>query len=106
MTDAGASMPPQGPLQSQSPLDAAALRLALALDALQAALARKRDAETGGESVQAQLHVLGVDRLRLASELDNTAPQARKLSDTNREVARRIDIAMGTIKTLLDEHDR
>ena len=56
--------------------------------------------------MQAQLHVLGVDRLRLASELDNTAAQARKLSDTNREVARRIDIAMGTIKTLLDEHDR
>jgi chromosome segregation ATPase len=88
-----------------SAMDAAARRLTQALDALQTAVARKREAERGGDSVQAQIHALGTDRARLASELDHAAAEARKLGDTNREVARRIDVAMSTIKTLLDEHD-
>lgn len=89
-----------------SAMDIAARRLAQALEALQAAVARKREAERGGDSVAVQLHALGNDRARLASELDHMAAQARRLEDTNREVARRIDVAMNTIKTLLDEHDR
>ncbi len=89
-----------------SAMDIAARRLAQALEELQAAVARKREAERGGDSVTVQLHALGNDRARLASELDHMAAQARRLEDTNREVARRIDVAMNTIKTLLDEHDR
>jgi hypothetical protein len=89
-----------------SAIDAVARRLAQALDALQAAVARKREADTGGDTVAKQLHALGTDRARLASELDGAAAHARKLEDTNREVIRRIDLAMGTIQKLLDEHDR
>lgn len=89
-----------------SAMDAAARRLTQALDSLQAAVARKHEAETGSGSLAAQIHILGADRARLASELDHTAAEARRLADTNREVARRIDVAMNTIKTLLDEHDR
>lgn len=89
-----------------SAIDAATRRLALALDALQAAVARKREAETGGDGVATQLQALGIDRARLAAELDHAAAHARMLEETNREVARRIDIAMGTIQKLLDEHDR
>ena len=89
-----------------SAIDAAASRLARALDALQGAVERKREADRGGDAIAAQLHALGTDRSRLAAELDSAAGQARKLEDTNREVARRIDVAIGTIKTLLDEHDR
>jgi hypothetical protein len=89
-----------------SAIDAAIHRLTQALDALQAAVIRKREADTGGDSVAMQLHALGTDRARLAGELDTAAARARKLEDTNREVARRIDIAMGTIQKLLDEHDR
>lgn len=89
-----------------SAIDAAARRLAQALDALQAAVARKREAETGGSAITMQLQALGTDRARLAAELDNAAAHGRKLEDTNREVARRIDVAMGTIQKLLDEHDR
>jgi hypothetical protein len=87
-------------------IDAAARRLASAMDALQGAVARKREADTGGDGVAKQLHVLGTDRARLASELDAAAAHARKLEDTNREVTRRIEVAMGTIQKLLDEHDR
>ncbi len=89
-----------------SAIDAAARRLTQALDALQAAVIRKREAESGGDGVAAQLHALGTDRARLAGELDAVAAHARKLEEVNREVARRIDIAMGTIQKLLDEHDR
>lgn len=89
-----------------SAIDAATRRLALALDALQAAVARKCEAETGSDGVATQLQALGIDRARLAAELDHAAAHVRMLEDTNREVARRIDIAMGTIQKLLDEHDR
>ncbi len=89
-----------------SAIDAAARRLALAMDALQTAMARKRDADTGGDGVAAQLQALGIDRVRLAAELDTAAAHSRMLEDTNREVARRIDVAMSTIQKLLDEHDR
>jgi len=89
-----------------SAIDAAARRLALALDALQSAVARKREADTGGDGVANQLQALGIDRARLATELDTAAAHTRKLEDTNREVARRIDVAMDTIQKLLDEHDR
>lgn len=89
-----------------SAIDAAARRLAQALDALQSAVLRKREADTGGDGVAMQLHALGTDRARLASELDNAAAHGRNLEDVNREVARRIDVAMGTIQKLLDEHDR
>ncbi len=93
-------------MNDTSAMDAAARRLTQALDALQAAVTRKRETETGSGSLVAQIHALGTDRARLASELDDSAAQARQLADTNREVARRIDVAMNTIKTLLDEHDR
>ncbi len=87
-------------------IDAAAKRLTLALDTLQAAVARRREADRGGDAVAAQLHALGTDRARLAAELDAAAAQARLLDDTNREVARRIDVAVAAIQALLDEHER
>jgi hypothetical protein len=89
-----------------SAIDAAVRRFAQALEALQAAVVRKREAETGGDAVTMQLHALGTDRARLAGELDAVAAHARRLEQANREVARRIDVAMSTIEKLLDEHDR
>jgi septal ring factor EnvC (AmiA/AmiB activator) len=89
-----------------SAIDAATRRLTQALDALQAAVARKREAETGGDAITMQLQALGNDRARLAADLDTAAARIRQLEDTNREVSRRIDVAMSTIEKLLDEHDR
>ncbi len=87
-------------------IDAAARRLALALESLQAAVTRRREADRSGDAVAAQIHAIGADRARLASELDAAAAQLREMEDINREVARRLDIAIGTIQHLLDEHDR
>ena len=86
-------------------LDSAVKRLALALDALDAAVERRRDADRNEETLAQQLHDLGVDRTRLAASLDGETARTRKLEDTNREIARRLDAAMASIQTVLDAHE-
>jgi hypothetical protein len=87
-------------------IDAASRRLALALDALGAAVERRHEAERGQESLVTQLHALGADRALLACNLDAAAARAKKLETTNREVARRLDAAIDTIRTVLEANDR
>jgi chromosome segregation ATPase len=86
-------------------IDAASKRLALALDALSAAVERRRDADHGAETLNTQLHALGTDRARLASELDHAAARSRSLETANREVAQRIDAAIATIRAVLAAHE-
>ncbi len=87
-------------------IDAASKRLALALDALAAAVERRREADRGEETLNAQLHALGTDRSRLAAELDAAAARARALETTNREVAQRLDAAIATIRSVLAANER
>ena len=88
-----------------SAIDAAAKRLALALDALEAALDRRREADRGEETLAAQLHAFGADRSRLAADLDAQAARARQLESTNREIARRLDVAIDTIRSVIEASD-
>lgn len=83
-------------------IDAAAKRLASAIDALEAALARRQEADKDGAGLAAQLHSLGNDRSRLAADLDGQVARSRRLETTHREIARRLDAAIGTIRALLD----
>jgi len=78
-----------------SAIDAASKRLALALDALAA------EADRGEQTLDDQLHALGTDRSRLAAELDAAAARNRALESANREVARRLDAAIDTIRSVL-----
>ncbi len=55
-----------------------------------------------GAQIAEQLHTLGADRSRLASDLDAQAARARQLETANREVARRIDAAMESIRAVLE----
>jgi hypothetical protein len=89
-----------------SAIEAASRRLALALDALAAAFERRRGADVEEETLSAQLHALGSDRSRLASELDAAAARVRSLESVNREVAQRLDAAIGTIRSLLAADER
>ena len=84
---------------------AAVKRLALALDALDAAVERRREADRSEEGLASQLHALGIDRTRLAAALDGAAARAKRLEDTNREIAQRIDAAVDSIKTVLEAHE-
>ncbi len=85
-----------------SAVDAAVKRLALALDALDAAVERRRQADRNEEALVGQVQALGLDRARLADTLDNETARSRKLEATNREVAQRLDAAMASIQSMLD----
>jgi hypothetical protein len=85
-----------------SALEAAVKRLAQALDGLDAAVERRREADRSEERLVSQLQAIGIDRTRLAAALDGETARTRRLEETNREIARRIDTAIASIQSVLD----
>lgn len=85
-------------------IERATQRLHAALDALSDAVDRRKDMDRHQEALMAQLHALGNDRARLAAELDSAREQAASLGEVGREVTRRLDVAMGTIRDVLATH--
>ncbi len=89
-------------MSEQSEIDAAVRRLALALDALDAAAERRQDADRHEAQLASQLQSLGLDRTRLAAALDGETARSRKLEATNREIAQRLDTAIASIQSVLN----
>ena len=87
---------------SAADLEAATRRLMAALEALEGAVERRRDADRDENELAGRIQALGVDRSRLAQELDNSLVKTRKLERTNREIAEKLDAAIGSIRTVLD----
>ena len=83
-------------------IDAATRRLMAALDALESAAERRRDADRDENELASRIQALGADRSRLADELDGSLVKTRRLERTNREVAEKLDVAIGTIRAVLD----
>ena len=92
-------------MTDQSAIDMAVKRLALALDALDAAVERRREADRSEDELADQVHALGVDRTQLAAALDGEAARSRRLETTNREIAQRLDAAMASIQSVLDANE-
>jgi hypothetical protein len=92
-------------MSDQSTIDQAVKRLALALDSLDAAVERRRQADRSEECLASQVHVLGVDRTRLADALDGETARARRLESTNREIAQRLDAAIASVQAVLDANE-
>jgi hypothetical protein len=92
-------------MSEPSAVDSAVKRLALALDALDAAVERRRDSDRSEDGLAQQLQTLGIDRTKLAAALDGETARSKRLEDANREVARRIDAAMATIQSVLDDNE-
>jgi chromosome segregation ATPase len=88
--------------QAAADIDAATRRLMAALDALEAAVERRREADRDEDELAARIQALGADRSRLADELDGALVKTRKLERANREIAGRLDAAIGTIRAVLD----
>ncbi len=86
-------------------IEIARRRLALALDALEAAVERRREADRSEETLVSQIQALGADRARLASELDQATARSRGFESANREVAQRIAQAIETIRGVLANDD-
>jgi hypothetical protein len=83
-------------------IDAATRRLMAALDALESAVERRREADRDENELATRIQALGADRSRLADELDGSLVKSRKLERANREIAERLDAAIGTIRSVLD----
>ncbi|QUS41379.1 DUF4164 family protein [Tardiphaga alba] len=87
-------------------IESATRRLMAALDALESAVERRREADRDEDELAARIQALGADRSRLADELDGSLVKTRKLERTNRDIADRLDTAIGTIRTVLAEQGR
>jgi hypothetical protein len=92
-------------MSDQSAIDSAVKRLALALDGLDAAAERRREADRNEEGLASQIHALGVDRTKLAAALDGEAARSRRLETANREIAQRLDVAIASIQSVLDANE-
>jgi len=93
-------------MTDQSMIDAATRRLALALDALDASLDRRLEADRSGAALSTQFHALGSDRSRLASALDAETARSRRLESANREIARRLDSAIDNMRAVISAQDK
>jgi chromosome segregation ATPase len=91
-------------MTEQSSIDHAVKRLALALDALDAAVERRRESDADEDALAQQLQTLGADRSKLAAALDGETSRARRLEATNRELAERLDTAIASIQSVLQAH--
>jgi len=87
--------------QPAADIDAATRRLMAALDALESAVDRRREADRDEDELAARIQALGADRSRLADELDVSLVKSRKLERANREIAQRLDAAIGAIREVL-----
>ena len=92
-------------MSDQSAIDMAVKRLAMALDALDAAVERRRETDRSEEALAQQVQALGLDRSKLAASLDGEAARSRRLETTNREIAQRLDTAIASIQSVLDGNE-
>jgi hypothetical protein len=88
-------------MTDQTAIDAATKRLTRALEALDAAVDRRLEADRDEARLADQVHTLGVDRARLAAELDAQTARSRALESANRDIARRLDAAIDNIRSVL-----
>lgn len=93
--------PHADPASPPSEVEAATRRLAAALDGLEAAVERRRDADRDEDELAARIHALGTDRSRLANELDTSLVRTRELERINRDISQRLDHAIDTIRSVL-----
>lgn len=82
-------------------IDVATRRLAAALDSLESAVERRREADRDENELANRIQALGADRSRLADELDGALVKTRKLERANRDISERLDAAIGTIRSVL-----
>src|SRR5881296_567813 len=83
-------------------LEIATRRLMAALESLESAVERRRDADRDEDELASRIQALGADRSRLADELDGTLVKSRRLERVNREIAERLDTAIGAIRSVLN----
>jgi hypothetical protein len=76
-------------------------RLEAALKSLEQAVEQRRSLADGGERLAAEVEMLTADRARLAETLDQSVARALALETVNRDVSKRLDTAIETVRGLL-----
>lgn len=93
-------------MSGDSPLDGAVRRLQGALDAVEAAVAQCLEQTRAGRDRTVEIALLAEDRARLAQDLDASNARAATLANVNREVGRRLDQAIESIRSVVAAHER
>ena len=89
----------------ETALAGALRRLEAAVGVLEAASSRVLDTRRTGADRDAEIALLADDRARLAEELDHSNARTARLESTNRDVARRLDTAIETIRDVLQSSE-
>ena len=92
-------------IDAPSPLAAALHRLGAAVDLLDAAAARRLQAERAGATRSTELELMRGDRARLAELLDQALSRGRALETAQNEAAKRVDRAIGLVTEALAAAD-
>jgi chromosome segregation ATPase len=92
-------------MSTYAQLESAFKGLLAALDQLEAACERRRNADAERSNLEEELAVLQDDRTRLALELDDAQARAKSLELANGEVARRLAKASSSLRTILGQAD-
>ena len=87
-------------------VDHAVRRLNDALDALDAVMELRLEADRRRGTLADEVHDFSMDRSRLAAELDDVQARSRVLETSNREAARRLDEAMIVIRDIIEANQR
>lgn len=92
-------------MNEQTAIEQATRRLTQALDALDAAVERRVEADKSAAALGQQVHALAADRSKLAADLDAQVARSKSLESLNRDVGRRIDVAMENVRLVLESND-
>lgn len=93
-------------MTDRSAIDTATRRLAAALDGLEAALDRRREADARAAALSDQIAALGRDRSRLAADLDDQMARTRRLEVAGEEASQRLDTAMERVQSAIEDCER
>ena len=84
------------------PLTTALARLNRALDTLSDAIDTATDRSQAARNAEEAIQVMSEDRSALARSLDESEARARRLSEVNADVSRRLVGAMETVRGVLE----
>lgn len=92
-------------MMQSTPLDAALNRLQSSLDVLEAAVVRRKASEDVVAQLEEDVHLLAVDRSKLASTCDHLNAEATILSRANLAASLRVDHALEALRDVLAEEE-
>jgi hypothetical protein len=67
---------------------------------------QRRETDRAHAAREVEVQALGDDRARLAGELDEAFARMARLESANRDVSRRLDAAVDTIRAILEGEER